>query len=106
MFKEPSQPLHPTDPILSKALIYPSYLEDGYNFACLLILHGGGYHMVSHQEGPPVAGWLNSIGMSAVVLEYTVGESIYPIPMQQALYALRSIRANAAHHTELTKLGS
>ncbi len=98
MFKEPSEPLHPNDPILSKARIYPSYLEDGDNFACVLVLPGGGYHMVSHQEGPPVAGWLNSIGISAVVLEYTVGEKIYPLPQQQALYALRSIRANAAQN--------
>jgi acetyl esterase/lipase len=98
MFKEPSELLHPSDPILSKARIYPSYLEDGENFACVLILPGGGYHMVSHQEGPPVAGWLNSLGISAVVLEYTVGENIYPTPQQQAIYAMRSIRANAANN--------
>lgn len=54
--------------------------------------------MVSHQEGPPVAGWLNSIGISAVVLEYTVGDTIFPSPQQQALYALRSIRANAVQN--------
>ena len=98
MFKEPSELLHPIDPILSQARLYPSYLEDGENFACMLVLPGGGYSMISHQEGPPVAGWLNSLGISAVVLEYTVGNAIFPTPQQQAIYALRSIRANAARN--------
>jgi len=98
MFTEKSQPLHPSHPVLSKARLYPSFLEDGSNFACVLVLPGGGYGMVSHQEGPPVAGWLNSIGISAAVLEYTVaeGDAIYPQPQQQALYALRWLRAQAS----------
>ncbi len=97
MFKEPSQLLHPTDPVLSNARLYPSLLEDGERFACILVLPGGGYGHVSHQEGPPVAGWLNSLGISAAVLEYTVseGDATYPQPQQQALYALRWLRANA-----------
>jgi acetyl esterase/lipase len=96
--KESSELLHPDEPTLSKARLYNSYLEDGENNACMLVIPGGGYHMISHHEGPPVAGWLNSIGISAVVLEYTVGENIFPSPQQQAIYALRSIRANAARH--------
>lgn len=97
MFNEPSQLLHPSDPVLSQARLYPSFLEDGENFACMLVLPGGGYEHVSHQEGPPVAGWLNSLGISAAVLEYTVsdGDAIYPQPQQQALYALRWLRAKA-----------
>jgi acetyl esterase/lipase len=97
MFKQPSQPLHPTDPVLSQARLYPSFLEDGERFACILVLPGGGYGHVSHQEGPPVAGWLNSLGISAAVLEYTVsaGDAIYPQPQQQALYAMRWLQANA-----------
>jgi len=89
MFSEPSIKLHESDPILSKANIYPYFLEDAENTPCLIILPGGGYEMVSHQEGPPIAGWLNSIGISAIVLEYTVGEAIYPEPQQQALYCVR-----------------
>jgi len=96
MFKEPSQLLHPDHPILSNARLYPYFLEDAKNTACVLILPGGGYGHVSHQEGPPVAGWLNSIGISACVLEYTVGSEIYPDPQLQALYAMRYLRANAA----------
>lgn len=100
MFKEPSQPLHKTDPALSSARLYPYLLEDGQDFACMLVLPGGGYSHVSHQEGPPVAGWLNSMGISAAVLEYSVssaeGKGTYPKPQQQALYAMRWLRANAA----------
>jgi acetyl esterase/lipase len=97
MFKENAPPLHPSDPVLSAARLHPSFLEDGARFGCMLVLPGGGYEHVSHQEGPPVAGWLNSIGISAAVLEYTVsaGQAIYPGPQQQALYALRWLRANA-----------
>ncbi len=102
MFSEPSRLLHPTDPVLSQARLYEYFLEDAENPACVLVLPGGGYGNVSHQEGPPVAGWLNSLGISAVVLEYTVnregenGRPIYPEPQQQALYAMRTLRANAA----------
>ena len=100
MFSEPSQPLHPTDPVLSKARLYPYFLEDDIKPACMLVLPGGGYRNVSHQEGPPVAGWFNAMGISAAVLEYTVnseenGLPIYPQPQQQALYAMRYLRANA-----------
>ena len=91
--------LHPSHPVLSKARLYPAFLQDGRDFACMLVLPGGGYSHVSHQEGAPVAAWLNSIGISALVLEYRVSsdpaEGIYPQPQQQALYALRFLRAQA-----------
>lgn len=99
MFKETSQPLHKTNPALATARLYPYLLEDGDNFACVLVIPGGGYAHCSHQEGPPVAAWFNSMGISAVVLEYSVsndeGADTYPKPQQQALYAMRWLRANA-----------
>ncbi|MGZ0655248.1 alpha/beta hydrolase [Coraliomargarita sp. W4R72] len=93
--------LHPTDPVLSEATIYPALLQDGEDFSCILVLPGGGYEDVVHSEGPPLAAWFNSIGISAVVLEYTVSRgdrssAIYPKPQQQALYAMRWLRKNAA----------
>jgi len=66
----------------------------------MLVLPGGGYGHISNQEGGPVAGWFNSIGISAVVLEYSVtdveGPGTYPRPQQQALYTMRWLRAHAA----------
>ena len=38
---------------------------------------------------------LPCLGISAVVLEYTVGQDIYPKPQQQALYAMRYLRSHA-----------
>ena len=101
MFSEPSQPLHPSDAVLSKARLLPYFLEDAEKPACVLVLPGGGYGNVSHQEGPPIAGWFNSMGIAAAVLEYTVNREtapepeLYPQPQQQALYAMRYLRANA-----------
>jgi acetyl esterase/lipase len=101
MFNEPSQPLHANHPVLSKARLSPYFLEDAVKPACMLVIPGGGYGNISHQEGPPVAGWFNSMGIAAVVLEYTVNRvtapepELYPQPQQQALYAMRYLRANA-----------
>lgn len=100
MFKERSHPLHETEPVLRKARLYPVFLEDGDDFPCFLVLPGGGYADVVHSEGPPVAAWLNSIGISAVTLEYSVSgenrvDGTYPMPQQQALYAMRWLRRHA-----------
>ena len=97
MSHAPSQPLHPSDPVLSQARLTPYLMEDGENFACMLVLPGGGYRRIAWHESVPVAGWLNSIGIAAAVLEYSVGEDevLYPRPQQQALYALRTLRARA-----------
>lgn len=99
MFQPANHFFQSAHPVLSKARLYPAFLQDGRDFACMLVLPGGGYSHVSHQEGPPVAAWLNSIGISALVLEYSVSsdpaEAIYPQPQQQALYALRFLRAQA-----------
>jgi acetyl esterase/lipase len=100
MFRKPSQPLHESDPVLSRARLDPYFIEDGEAFACVLVLPGGGYAQLTRHEGPPVAGWLNSMGISAVVLKYSVssdeGPGTFPRPQQQALYAIRWMRANAA----------
>jgi acetyl esterase/lipase len=95
-YSQPCLKLHEDHPVLSQAELYPSLLKDAEKPACMLVIPGGGYQNVSHQEGPPVAAWLNSLGISAVVLKYTVGSSIYPMPQQQALFALRYLR----HHGE------
>ncbi|MBC2594345.1 alpha/beta hydrolase [Ruficoccus amylovorans] len=100
MLNKVSSPLHPSDAVLSKARLTPYFLEDGEDFACMLVLPGGGYSRIAGHEGGPVAGWFNSLGISAAVLEYTTwdGAPIYPKPQQQALYAMRLLRAQAREH--------
>ena len=99
MFQSAHQFFQLEHPVLAPARIFPALLQDGRDFACMLVLPGGGYSHVSHQEGPPVTAWLNSIGISAVVLEYSVSsdsaKGIYPLPQLQALFTFRFLRAHA-----------
>lgn len=64
--------------------------------ACVLICPGGGYvHRAAH-EGEPVARWLNSIGVSAIVLDYRVAPYRHPYPLLDARRAMRLARLHAS----------
>jgi acetyl esterase/lipase len=68
--------------------------------ACVLICPGGGYHILAMKhEGTQVAGWLNSLGVTAVVLKYRVpappGEPAHLRPLLDAQRAMSLIRARA-----------
>jgi len=61
----------------------------------MIVAPGGGYgHRAAH-EGYPVAKWLNSIGISAVVLNYRVTPYKHPIPLGDAQRAIRLVRYHA-----------
>ncbi len=65
----------------------------------VLVVPGGGYgHLAVGHEGADVAAYLNARGYDAWMLEYTVADAgnpgpIYPKPQNEALEALRFIRA-------------
>lgn len=65
----------------------------------ILILPGGGYgHLAVGHEGADIGAWLNARGYEAWMLEYTIAAAknpvaIYPRPQNEALEALRWIRA-------------
>ncbi len=63
----------------------------------LLIIPGGGYHMVSmDREGEPVALRFCGMGYQCFILEYSVGEGAkFPAPLRQAALAMSHIRDNA-----------
>ncbi len=70
------------------------------NGACVLICPGGGYHILAMKhEGTQVAEWLNSLGVTAVVLKYRVpapkGEPAQLRPLLDAQRAMSLIRAHA-----------
>ena len=73
------------------------------NGASVLICPGGGYHILAWDlEGEEVASWLNSIGVTGIVLKYRVprrpGESAGepPLgPLQDAQRAMSLVRHNA-----------
>lgn len=87
--------LHTSHEILSDAELHFFPFEEGESNSCILILPGGGYGGVSHREWEPVAAWVNSMGISAFVLDYTVGRKIYPKPQAQGLFAIRTMRKRA-----------
>jgi acetyl esterase/lipase len=65
----------------------------------VIICPGGGYeHLSIEKEGTTPAQWLNSLGISAFVLDYRHGGKGYhhPAPLEDAQRAVRLVRANAA----------
>ena len=63
--------------------------------ACIIILPGGSYVGHAAHESEPVARWLNSIGVSAAVLNYRVTPYRHPFPMYDAQRAVRTVRYHA-----------
>ena len=67
------------------------------NGAAVLVCPGGGYgHLAVGHEGRDVGLWLNSLGVTALVLRYRIAPRYgHPAPLQDAQRALRTIRARA-----------
>jgi acetyl esterase/lipase len=63
----------------------------------VVVCPGGGYRtLASDHEGRQVAEWLNTLGVSAFVLQYRVGPRYrYPAPLDDAQRALRLVRSRA-----------
>ncbi len=66
--------------------------------AAIVVCPGGGYGALAAHEGHDVAVWLNSIGVTAVVLKYRLGRYGYrhPAMLNDAQRAIRTTRAKAA----------
>ena len=64
----------------------------------MVVCPGGGYsHLSEIKEGSDVARWLNTLGVTAVVLQYRLGPRYHhPIEMGDAARAVRTVRARAA----------
>ncbi|MEO6907090.1 MAG: alpha/beta hydrolase [Abditibacteriaceae bacterium] len=65
--------------------------------AAMLICPGGGYANLAAHEGEDYALFLNTLGITAFVLQYRLGNHGYrhPAMMQDAARGVRTIRANA-----------
>ena len=76
--------------------IRPYLLDTSDPRGAVLIIPGGGYHMVCEpSEGAPVARGFNALGYHAFVLNYRVYPDVYPAPQQDALRAMKIIRGRA-----------
>lgn len=66
----------------------------------VIVCPGGGYaHLSMDKEGDQVARWLNSIGVTAFVLEYRLGPRYHhPIELGDAQRAIRTVRYRAAEY--------
>jgi len=66
----------------------------------VIICPGGGYqNLAMDKEGYQVAHWLNSIGVSAFVLQYRLGPRYHhPSELQDAQRAIRLVRSRAAEY--------
>lgn len=72
------------------------YPADEPNGAAMVVCPGGGYGGHADHEGEPVARWLNTLGVTGVVLKYRLGpQSRHPMMLQDAARAVRTVRARA-----------
>jgi acetyl esterase/lipase len=63
--------------------------------AAIVVCPGGGYQMRANHEGEPVAQWLASLGIAAIVVDYRVAPYRHPIPLLDAQRAIRTVRSRA-----------
>lgn len=63
----------------------------------IVVCPGGGYGGLAGHEAEPIARWLNTLGITGVVLKYRLGPRYHhPVMLQDARRAVRTVRANAA----------
>jgi len=74
------------------------YIQKGAR-TCIIICPGGGYarKAIDH-EGIQIAQWLNSIGISAFVLDYRVAPYTHPVPVTDGKRAVRYARYLATEY--------
>jgi acetyl esterase/lipase len=79
--------------------------------AAVVIFPGGAYHILAMDlEGSEVAGWLNSIGVTAIVVKYRVpspaGAPPDTLPLQDAQRSMSLVRLHAAEwHIDPHRIG-
>ncbi|HTQ52966.1 MAG TPA: alpha/beta hydrolase [Bryobacteraceae bacterium] len=74
----------------------------------VIVCPGGGYgYLAKDHEGDQIARWLNSLGVSAFLLQYRIAPRYhYPAPVLDAQRAIRFVRAHAAaYHIAPERIG-
>jgi acetyl esterase/lipase len=63
----------------------------------IVVCPGGGYGGLAGHEAEPIARWLNTLGVTGVVLRYRLGPKYHhPVMLQDAQRAIRTVRARAS----------
>jgi acetyl esterase/lipase len=75
-----------------------AYLAKSPNGTAVIVCPGGSYmHLSMEKEGSDAARWLNSLGISAFVLQYRLGPKYHhPAMINDAQRAIRTVRTRAA----------
>ena len=84
------------------------YLAKSPNGTGVIVCPGGAYmHLAMDHEGVQIARWLNSLGISAFVLQYRLGPKYHhPAMMNDAQRAIRTVRSRAeALHIQPDRIG-
>jgi acetyl esterase/lipase len=76
-------------------VLTPYIAGDGAVRPAIIVCPGGGYHHRAYHEGEPVAQWLNSLGISAFVLNYRLSPYTYKAIENDVYRAIRVVRYNA-----------
>ncbi|QQS47364.1 MAG: alpha/beta hydrolase [Acidobacteriota bacterium] len=72
------------------------YRPENQTGAAIVVCPGGGYQHLARHEGHNIALWLNSLGITAVVLKYRLAPKYHhPSMMQDVLRAIRYTRSKA-----------
>lgn len=77
------------------------------NGSAMVVCPGGGYGGLAEHEGKPIAEWLNTLGVTAFVLQYRLGPKYHhPIEMEDAQRAIRIVRIRVGEwNLDPTRIG-
>lgn len=84
----------------------PYLVDSDSPTAAVVVCPGGAYMGKAPHEGKDIAKWLNTIGISAFVLDYRVRPYRHPVPISDARRAVQFVRANAERfNVDSSKIG-
>ena len=75
--------------------VYPA--AGGGPAPVIVVCPGGGYGGLAAHEAEPIARWLNTFGVTGVVLKYRLGPRYHhPVELHDAQRAIRTVRSHAS----------
>lgn len=87
--------IHETDYTKNPAIT--AYIPKHPNGTAIVMCPGGGYtHQAVGHEGHDMAQWLNSLGITYIVLKYRLPQGHDDVPLSDAEEAIRLVRKHAA----------
>ncbi len=74
--------------------------------SAIVVCPGGGYGALAEHEGQPMARWLNTFGVTGIVLQYRLGPRYHhPAPLIDVSRAIRTVRATKDWKIDPERIG-